>query len=390
MGFEYIVVGAGMMGSAAARHLALMGKNVALIGPDEPADKAAHTGVFASHYDQARITRALDPDADWSRLAMQSIARYDEIEQAADHRFYQEVGSLIAGPLAGPHGDFIGACEQVGKAHSIAFETCRDEILAEKFPYFSFPDEITGLYEAKGAGYVNPRDHVLAQIKAACRSGATLVRSEVVKLDETGDGVAVSCADGQQYHAEKVIVACGPFSKTKGLLAEPIKMTTFARTITFFEMDTDEAARLRNMPSLIYVSPDGSTDIYALPPVKYPDGKCWLKLGGGPVDMALETEGDLKNWFRSDGDAVERDALAGMLLEVMPDLKYKSITSGSCVTSCTPTGKPLIYAQSDRIIALTGGNGAGAKSSDEIGRLGAVAATAGLTGETLYQTDFKP
>ena len=167
-------------------------------------------------------------------------------------------------------------------------------------------------------------------------------------------------------------------------------MTTFARTITFFEIGTEEAARLRLMPSLIYVSPDGSTDIYVLPPVKYPDGKCWLKLGGGPVDMALETISDIKNWFRSDGGVIESDALAGMLLELMPDLRIQSITSGSCVTSCTPTGKPLIYSQSERIIALTGGNGAGAKSSDELGRLGAVAAVADLTGETLYQTDFKP
>lgn len=390
MSFDFIVVGAGMMGSAAARHLALMGKNVALIGPEEPMEKAAHTGVFASHYDQARITRALDTDADWSRLAMQSIARYDEIEQAADHRFFHEVGSLMAGPTAGPHSDFVRKCEQVGKVHSIKFDTHQDAELAAKFPYFSFPDSITGLFEAKGAGYVNPRDHVQAQIKAASRSGATLIRSEVTRVDETANGVGVTCADGQIYSANKIIVACGPFSKTKGLLAEPIEMTTFARTITFFEIDEEEAARLRQMPSLIYVSPDGSTDIYALPPVKYADGKCWLKLGGGPVDAVLETVDDIKDWFRSDGSRIERDALAGMLLEVMPELRYQSITSGSCVTSFTPTHKPLIYAQSDRVITLTGGNGAGAKSSDELGRLGAVAATGELAAETLYQTDFKP
>ena len=47
--FDYLVVGKGLFGSAAIRHLSLMSDNVAIIGPDEPADPDAHTGVFASH-----------------------------------------------------------------------------------------------------------------------------------------------------------------------------------------------------------------------------------------------------------------------------------------------------------------------------------------------------
>jgi sarcosine oxidase len=389
-GFDVIVVGAGMMGSAAARHLALMGLDVALIGPAEPEQKTSHPGVFASHYDQARITRALDRDADWSRFAMQSIARYGEIEQASGHRFFHEVGSLMVGPEVGPHSGFVRDCEQVGTAHSVEFDRYQGAELAKAFSYFAFPEGIVGLYEAKGAGYVNPRDHVQAQIMAATRSGARLIRSEVIGVDETGGGVRVSCADGQVYHAEKVIVACGPFSKAKGLLPQPIELITFARTIAFFEIDAEEAARLRHMPSLIYGSPDGATDIYVLPPLAYADGKHWLKLGGGPVDTVLDSVSDIKDWFRTTGDPAERDALANMLLDVMPDLRFQSITSGSCVTSYTPIGKPLIYPQSERIIALTGGNGTAAKSSDELGRLGAIAAIGELAAETRYKTDFKP
>jgi glycine/D-amino acid oxidase-like deaminating enzyme len=390
MEFEVIVVGAGMMGSAAARHLALLGKAVALIGPEEPADKAAHTGVFGSHYDQARITRALDSDLDWSRFAMQSIARYGEIEKAADHRFFHEVGSLMAGPVAGEHSDFVRDCARVGDKHQIDFDTYQGAELAEKFPYFAFPAGISGLFEGKNAGYVNPRDHVQAQIKAATRSGAMLIRNQVTQIKETADGVQVYSEDGRTYHAEKVIVACGAFSKGKDLLHEPIELATYARTIAFLEIDAAEAARLARMPSLIYVSPDGATDIYVLPPVTYGDGKQWLKLGGGPLDTVLETPEDIKNWFRTDGNVAERDALAAMLLEIMPDLKFRSITSGSCVTSFTPNGKPLIYSPSDHITALTGGNGAAAKSSDELGRLGAMAAMGMLAEEAMYQTDFLP
>jgi glycine/D-amino acid oxidase-like deaminating enzyme len=44
--FKYIIVGRGMMGAAAARHLARRTDGVAVIGPDEPADRKSHSGVF--------------------------------------------------------------------------------------------------------------------------------------------------------------------------------------------------------------------------------------------------------------------------------------------------------------------------------------------------------
>jgi glycine/D-amino acid oxidase-like deaminating enzyme len=79
--FKYIIVGRGMMGAAAARHLAKATDGVAVIGPDEPTDKQSHDGVFASHYDEGRITRTIDPDRDWALLANRSIGRYAEIER---------------------------------------------------------------------------------------------------------------------------------------------------------------------------------------------------------------------------------------------------------------------------------------------------------------------
>ena len=93
-----IVVGAGLMGSAAARHLAKMGAKVALVGPGEPVDKGSHQGVFASHYDAARITRKIDTRPNWGRFSQASISRYREIEDLGGVRFFHPVGAVIAGP----------------------------------------------------------------------------------------------------------------------------------------------------------------------------------------------------------------------------------------------------------------------------------------------------
>jgi len=95
--YDYLVIGKGLIASAAARYLThevnaavsaeMSGgiNKVALIGPDEPAhqdDWASHDGVFASHYDQGRITRVLDADLDtWGTLAKKSIDVYGWLEQ---------------------------------------------------------------------------------------------------------------------------------------------------------------------------------------------------------------------------------------------------------------------------------------------------------------------
>ena len=388
--FDIAVIGAGMMGSAAARHLAKMGARVVLIGPPEPDAKTAHNGVFASHYDQARISRNLDSNHDWSRLAQASIDRYAGIAEAGGRKFYRPVGSIMAGPETGPDSTFIQNALKVGKDRRIAHEELRGDKLRARFPFFDFPDGMLVLYEENGGGWINPRHHVAAQIKAAKRLGVSMYQHEVRSVTEKRDHVVIACADGMEVSAGKAVIACGAFSKAEGLLPEPIPMEVYARTVTFLELPNEEIARLRNMPSVVYIPPDKSCDPYILPPVPYADGKTYLKLGGDPEDIQLETVEDIKAWFQSNGDERVGAFLRDQLLRLMPDLNYTSVSFGSCVTSFTPSGKPLIYQQTERLIALTGGNGAGAKCSDELGRLGAKLAFEGDIDGEGYETDFRP
>ena len=92
------VIGRGLIGSAAAKYLAKAGTAPIVIGPDEPAQKQTHQGVFASHYDAGRITRVLDPDPIWGQLARNSIETYAEIEAQSGIQFYHPSGCLSVGP----------------------------------------------------------------------------------------------------------------------------------------------------------------------------------------------------------------------------------------------------------------------------------------------------
>lgn len=388
--FDVIVVGAGLMGSAAARHLAEMGARTALIGPAEPAVKAAHTGVFASHYDQARITRKIDTRKNWGRFAQAAIARYGEIEQKGGVPFFSDVGAVIAGPELGRGRDFILNAQRNAVADGVVHQALRGLDLATRFPDFVFPQGILALYEPTEAGWINPRAHVSAEIAAAQAAGAYVRRDTVAQITEQPGEARVVCVGGDVVTAGKVIVACGAFSKAEGLLPDPIPMDVYARTIAFFELDGAEAARLAGMPSVVYLPPDLRADPYILPPVRYPDGKTYIKIGGDAVDRKLESAAEMIDWFRSGGDPVAGAAMAEILTGLMPGLAFRSISFDSCATSFSPNGNPFIYPQSDQIIALTAGNGAGAKSADELGRLGALVATGEAIPADLYEGAFAP
>ncbi|MFY0659048.1 MAG: FAD-dependent oxidoreductase [Shimia sp.] len=389
MGFDVVVVGAGLWGSACARYLAEMGAKVALVGPAEPDHAASHDGVFASHYDQARITRRLASHADWSRAAAASMDRYADIEAQGGVPFFHQVGALMAGPEQGAGSDYILNTKTVAEDLGTDHDGLRGAALRARFPYFEFPDGILGLFEAAG-GWINPRAHATAEITAAHANGVTLVRDEVVDVQERSDGVIVRCAGGKVLQAERVAAACGAFSKASGLLPEPVPIKVYARTIAFVEIDDAEAERLKDMPSVVYFFPFGAGDCYILPPVRYPDGKTYLKIGGDPEDVELTSVAEMKEWFRGGGDPKAGSFMADQLFQLMPGLASQGVTFGSCATSFTPRGNPLIYGQTERVFALTGGNGAGAKCADEIGRLGALRVLGKSLPEKTYQTDFLP
>lgn len=369
--FKHIIIGCGMMGAAAARHLSTWTDGVAVIGPAEPADTASHHGVFASHYDEARITRTIDQNEVWARLANRSIARYGEIARDSGVEFYSEVGCLAVGPKRNGRDSYIGRIASAACVLGVETENLEGAGLAETFPYFSFPNGSDGIFERNNAGHVNPRRLVKAQTILAERQGATVIRETVVSTHEEAGLVTVTTAEGKTYTAEKVLVAAGGFSIAEKLLGARLDLNVYARTVAFFEIDETQMDALGTMPSLIWKWSEDEDGIYLLPPVRYPDGKLYLKIGGDPDDVALKTEPDIRAWFRSGGRESTHRHLTSVVEKLVPDVDLSRNSMAACVTSFTPTGYPAIAMTSARTGVLTGGCGAAAKSSDEIGRLGA-------------------
>lgn len=363
------VIGAGMIGAAAARHLAAMGMRVTLVGPAEPGDAATWQGPFGSHFDAGRITRQLDPWLFWSRASRASIARYRQIESASGIPFFSEVGSLMAGPAGSVQMDRLQATRD---RDEVPCETLGDADLAQRFPWFDFEPGTLGLFEPRLAGVIDPRALVRAQVALAQAGGAALLRDHVTGLDETGDAVTLRLASGDSLSADRVLVATGGF--TRALLGSTLPFSVYARTAVLFEVSEDEARRLAGMPTLIALLPNGE-DPYMLPPIRYPDGKIYLKMGGDRVDRPLDSPGALTEWFRSSGDPEVVAYLDGLMRARIPSLQIRETSGLACVTTYTPRNIPHFRALSDRVYTAFAAGGRGAKNSDELGRLGALLAT---------------
>ena len=366
---DAIVIGKGLVGSAAARYLGEALGEVALIGPPEPEDWTTHEGVFASHYDQGRITRILDEDNIWAQLAARSIEVYGELEQRSSIRFHHAVGCLNVG--------FNGEETRLEKTRQVAdvlnaeYERSSSEDLKKILPFLCFPPEREVLLERGAAGYINPRSLIAAQLGS---SKAKLVAQTVKSLSVKPESVEVINVEGEQFEARKVLVAAGAY--TNFLLPEPLDLRLTPRTILLAHLGEREAERLKQMPSVIFyegLETAELTGVYALPPIRYPDGNTYIKIGGRLADLVpLQTSDELRDWFHSPGDLREAELLKEVLLSMIPGLEVEGFSTKPCVITATEHGRPYIDELiQNRLYVAAGGNGAAAKSSNEIGRLGA-------------------
>lgn len=384
--FDYLVIGKGMIGAAAARYLAESGGRVALVGPDEPTNWDTHQGVFASHYDQGRITRILDGNLVWGTLAKRSIAQYRHLEARSGIRFYEPVGMAQAGPAGS-----LAATTAVGNALQADFASYSSEQLGAVLPALRFPAGYDCLLERGVAGYVNPRALVAAQVAVAQQQGATVIRETVTAVSPHPTHLDIHTASGQKLQAQKVLVAAGAYSS--GLLPQSLPLIRKPRTILLAELSGTELERLRHLPTVIYDQgmPEAEIDgIYMLPPVRYENGRFYLKMGGDLRDLVLaESDEALRDWFNHGGSQREAEALRQVMADIMPGLKADSYHHKPCVVTYREPKYPIIDALlPGQLVVATAGCGAAAKSSDEIGRLGAQLLQTGTWQDSLEEALF--
>jgi sarcosine oxidase len=368
--YRQLVIGRGIMGAAATMHLAAQSDSVAVLGPTEAMATADHAVPKSSHHDQGRNAHSLDEDPVWSELGATSVNRYRELEKSTGINFFEQIGYTRI------HHD--RAVVERSVDHAEQFTGNRPEVISgsdanERFPFFHFePTETIG-YQSQDAGRINPRDYVAAMSASASSQGAKVIDDHAVEMTVKDDGVEVRTAGGNTIKAERVLVATGAYATFDRLLPILVPLHVRGRTIVMVPVDDAMLSELDGMPS-VGCHPGGDrVRTYWHPPVKYPDGRTYLKIGGGPEGpQRIATLDELNAWLHSEGDPVMADAYRAELHRMMPGLDLSDTITAACVTSETHSLRPYAEATHDgKIVVLTGGNGHGAKAADALGEIGA-------------------
>ncbi|MEU4995990.1 FAD-binding oxidoreductase [Streptomyces sp. NPDC021622] len=391
---EIAVVGTGMFGSAAAKYLSRAGADVMVIGPVRHGGEGSGRGHepaglahFAAHEDEARIVRQMGWDRFWGAVDSRSAGRLRDIETISGIDVFHECGALALMPtsLKGRSQAMLRA----SAADGIRVRRLSEADLRGEFPALAVPPlagGTEGLWEREGAGYLNPRRLVEAQLALTVKEGGRVLRGAVtaVRRDAAAGRWRLRVADdegqGQWIGAEKVLIAAGSLLNHSDALPGELALDlqVFTEPNLLYEVEGSRLGPLRDLPTVVTVDPEdtGNANLshYLLPPVRYPDGKWYLRIGPGmqPAVRQLRTPQEIGNWYARRRITAEQSSLLARMMRLMvPGLAPVAVRESCCVVDKTPTRYPYIgHLDGDETLTVAvGGNGHGARGSDEIGRL---------------------
>ncbi len=369
--FDTIVVGKGLMGTAAAKYLCANGQNIAVIGADEPEDLNKAT-VYASHYDQGRVQRIIGRNDLWTRLNMESVNAYQQLQNQTGIKFHYGVGCLYVSLLK--HDAYLQQLPARAEQFQFPLNLYNNgEALQSAFPDFVFPAEAMGNFEGAPSGHINPRKLIEAQLAVCKLQRATVISDSVVLVEKTNGMVDVLTESGKKYTAKKVLLCAGAFANFLQLMKRRLALCLKSETVLLAKVSEEEAMRLAELPSLLYdLKTDQLDDIYLVRPLQYPDGDWYLKMGCNlSTDIIFSSLEAIQHWFRAGRSDINLEILKEALHKILPDINVKEYFTKRCIVTQTQHKNQYIGGIEDGVYIATGGNGYSAMCSDAVGKIAA-------------------
>ncbi|AMS18068.1 NAD(P)/FAD-dependent oxidoreductase [Pseudomonas chlororaphis] len=215
---DVLIVGGGLMGSAAAFFLRRRGQSVTLLERDQIGQYASGVN-FGNVRRQGRYLGQLE-------LANRSWALWKRLPELID----DDLEFIASGHMRVCYReDEIAELETYAaapEARELDLQIYRGRELHERFPFLG-PDVKGGSY-APHDGHANPRLAAPAFARAAVRAGARIEeRTEVSEVQKVGGGFLVGTTDGRQFSAERLLITAGAWGqKLSEQFGEPVPLDT--------------------------------------------------------------------------------------------------------------------------------------------------------------------
>jgi sarcosine oxidase len=354
---DYVVVGLGALGSAAAWQLASRGHSV--VGLEQ--FELGHA-KGASH-DTSRILRHSYHTPAYVRLTLEAYDDWARLEEESGESLVTVVGGLDLFPpgcTIAPD-DYVDSMVELG----IEFESLAAQEIMARFPMFSVPVDTVGLYQERGAIVPAARGTAAMQ-RLARSSGATLLASTPVdRVTDHGSHLIVHAGDTSYACGGVVVCADAWTNHVLAGLGVEIPLTVTLEQATYFS--PPDPTTYDGMPLWIWMD---EPSYYGFPCYGESTLKAAQDCGGPAVDPDART---------TEPDPEMRDGLSRFLAELLPG-SGEPVRSLRCHYTLTPDRDFVLAPVSDHPAVVVGlGAAHGFKFAPTFGRILADLVTTGET-----------
>jgi sarcosine oxidase len=338
---EFVIIGAGVMGSATANCLAAGGATVTIV------DKYAQGHTRGGSHGDSRIFRVAYPDRDYAELAQESLRLWRELEAESDTQLLITTGGI-------DHG--IGAVSAIGgvlERLRAPVEVLGPHEAMGRWPGMHFESEVVFQPDA---GRLHADNAVRALQDQAERCGATLLFDSPAAISkETDTSVVVTTPTGD-IEAGIVIVAAGAWAPAlvPQLEIPPLRVTH--EEPEYFA----GGAECQRWPVFVHWgdTPGATFASYG------------MSVPGRGVKVGMHGTGEI-----IDPDSAERptggrtaDLLREYVGSWLPGLAPSATDTVSCIYDTTPN-EDFVIDRRGRVVVATGFSGHGFKFAPLIGQL---------------------
>ena len=349
--FEYVVLGLGGWGSAAAYWLSRrVGKEV--LGLEQ--FELGH--VRGESQDHSRIIRLSYHTPDYVELAKYAYEAWAEVEKDSGEQLVLKTGGLDFAPRSSaiPLTNYSGSMDAAG----VPYEHLDGAEIRRRWPQLTVGDEIHGLYQPESGIAMAARGNA-THVRMAREHGATLRDRTPVERLRAVDGEVEVVAGGKAYRCRRLVIAAGAWSNaalTHFGMHLPLRVTK--EQVTYFATPHQEEFQPGRFPIWIWMD---DPCFYGFPIFGEQGTKAGQDAGGEEVTAGTRD-------FEPDRAALQRTV--AFLEKYIPRSLGPIIYTKTCLYTLTPDRDFVIDRLPDHPKVVVGiGGGHGYKFASLIGRI---------------------
>ena len=363
--YEYIVLGLGGFGSAAAYWVSRR------VGADVLGLEQFELGhVRGESQDHSRIIRLSYHTPEYVELAKHAFRAWAEVERDSGERLVLRTGGLdFAHRVSAiPLSHYSGSMDAAG----VAYEKLDAGEIMRRWPPFRLSDDIHGLFQPESGIAMAARGNAAHQ-RMARQHGATLRDRAPVEAIHPGDGEIEVQAGGVTYRCARLIIAAGAWSnRALAPFGMQLPLTVTQEQVTYFASPRPADFQPERFPIWIWMD---DPCFYGFPAFGEAGPKVGQHAGGREVTPETRT-------FEPDQAALQR--VKDFLATYLPSALGPIIYTKSCLYTLTPDRDFVLDMLPDHPnVTVAIGGGHGFKFASLIGRTLAELAVDGSTERNL-------